>query len=378
MTGTTARSRRAGLLVLAATLLALLLVAVLGGGLADRRAGAPTPSTSSPSDPVDPTDPDPGLPVGLNTARDLLHLDPAALDRALDQIVATGITWIRLDLSWTDLQPVASHRWQWSDTDRVVAAARDHDLEVLGLLTYTPAWARASGCAVFTCPPTDPAAFARYSRTVADRYVPRGVTTYQIWNEPNLDRFWTEPDAVAYGQLLRRTLTALRAGHDDLTLLLGSLAHVGSTEGNIAPDLFLRLACARGCPVDAVGYDPYTFPDLPETRGEGAWSELTAKGSVRRAVDRTVGRHVPIWVTQFGAPVLTPGISDDRLVDEARQSTIVLAGLRLARRDERIGGFFVNGWRDVAGSTDYRDHFGLWRADGTPRPAVAALRAALR
>lgn len=358
----------------AVALLAVSLIAVLTRGH-DAPVRTPESPAASPGHARRPAP----LPVGLNTGSALLGLGQRSLDDAMATFAATGLTWIRVDFSWTEIQPNSPDAWVWGPTDRVVAAARAHHIHVLGLLTYTPVWARAAGCRDFTCPPASAHTFARFAGEVGDRYAPRGVRTFQVWNEPNLDLFWKRPDPSAYGALVRQAATALRDRPTPVRVILGSLAVPGRDADGIDPAVFVRAACSTACRVDAVGFDPYTFPALPSASRTPAtaWYGLTPGGALRRAIDRSIGRTVPVWVTQFGAPVAAGAVRPP-FVDEQRQTAIVLAGLELARKDPRVGGFFVNAWRDVPGSSDYRDRFGLWRSDGTPRAAVAALRRALR
>ncbi|TCJ30888.1 hypothetical protein [Nocardioides jejuensis] len=367
--------RRSMLVVLiAVALLAAAFVAVLVfDGKAPGRKPAADPSTSHTAHPRR------VLPVGLNTGSSLLGLDRADLDAAVSEIAATGITWIRVDFSWTEIQPTSADAWVWGPTDRVVDAARKHGIHVLGLVTYTPAWARVRGCSSFTCPPAQAAAFGRFVGEVGERYVPRGVRTFQVWNEPNLDMFWKSPNPAAYGDVVRRAAAALRDGHRGrVQVIFGSLAVPDHAADGIDPAVFVRAACVARCKVDAVGFDPYTFPALPSatSRPATAWYGLTPEGGLRQAINRAIGPTTPIWVTQFGAPVAEGSVRAP-FVDERQQTAIILAGLRLARQQPTVGGYFVNTWRDVAGASDYRGRFGLWESDGTPRPVVGALRRAL-
>ena len=78
-----------------------------------------------------------------------------------------------------------------------------------------------------------------------------------------------------------------------------------------------------------------------------------------------------IWITEFSAPT-----SDNPLaVSPARQAAIAAAGVARAEAMPFLGGFF---WYQLRDSTAAgRDHFGLLRADGTPKPAYAVYARAL-
>ncbi|MGZ6733819.1 MAG: beta-galactosidase [Nocardioides sp.] len=350
--------RRRGWVLFALVLLALAVASAIPLGRAHQRTEAQQVR--------------PALPVGLNLGRQLVGASGAQVDAAMRDVVELGASWVRVDFAWTDLEPRRG-RYDWSTTDRIVAAAAERGVHVLALLTYTPPWARAPGCERFACPPASAAAFAAFAAATVARYAPRGVTSYQLWNEPNIDLFWPRPDPAAYGALVGAAVPAMRAEHAHLRVLLGGLAYTTPAGDGIAPPSFVRRACAdRRCDVDAVGYDPYTYPEVPSVTGVTTpWNLLTAGGALRRSVDQVLGTDVPIWVSEFGAPVQRPGERGGRAVSEQQQASIIGTGLTLAWQDLHVGGFFLNAWRDDAGEASPAGRFGLWRADGTARPAVA-------
>jgi hypothetical protein len=72
-------------------------------------------------------------------------LKRATLKRDLDAMARTGARWLRFDINWNVVQCRGPRSWNWAPSDRVVAAARARGIEVLALITYTPAWARPAG-----------------------------------------------------------------------------------------------------------------------------------------------------------------------------------------------------------------------------------------
>ena len=67
------------------------------------------------------------------------------LAEALNNAVDIGASWIRVDLSWADIQPSYADDYEWEQFDRIATQAHRRGLEVLPILTYTPEWARVSG-----------------------------------------------------------------------------------------------------------------------------------------------------------------------------------------------------------------------------------------
>ena len=315
-----------------------------------------------------------GFPIGVAFADELRRLPEPALDRTLKQVVELGANWIRIDVSWAVVAPSSAQDQRWADLDRVVRAARARDLKVLGILTYTPAWARVPGCADFTCPPRSAEEFASFAQDAATRY--RGaVDAFEVWNEPNLPRFWRHPDPAAYGALLAATVPAVRRGDPGARVVLGGLAAMTSGREVLAPPRFLAAACASGAcaGVDAVGYHPYTFPlTAADTTPEGtAWQRITQRSSWGAALDQSVGSILGgrgrTWITEYGAP---SGGSTG--VDETQQAAIVASGIRAARADAAIGAVFIYSWKDLGTGPDPEQHFGLLRADGSRKPSFSA------
>src|SRR5436189_186814 len=66
-------------------------------------------------------------------------------------------------------------------------------------------------------------------RFLAGRYKKRGVKTYEIWNEPNLDRFWLpRASAKGYTQLLKYGYKGVKKAGRKLRVVLGGLSPQGS------------------------------------------------------------------------------------------------------------------------------------------------------
>src|SRR5258708_793343 len=108
-----------------------------------------------------PTTPLPVVPVaaksfGIAAGSSLMALDQTALDLRLQGMKDMGASWIRFDFNWALIQLANSHDYDWSGVDRVVAATRKQHINILGIIDYTPAWARPSLCQQsLQCAPTD-------------------------------------------------------------------------------------------------------------------------------------------------------------------------------------------------------------------------------
>jgi hypothetical protein len=334
------------------------------------------------------------LKVGLSYGDTLVWMSDARLSAALDDAVALGAGWIRADLSWQNIQDDGPATYRWWLFDRVVAAANERHLTILPVLAYTPAWARPANCHSPSCAPADPLAFARFARDATARYAPQGVHTWEIWNEPNIGGFWMPaPAPAAYTALLRATAQAVRTIDPAAKLVLGGLAAVSTTGGNLSQSDFLARVSALGGNrvVDAVGYHPYTYPYLPSARTtfRTPWEKMEhGSDSMRRVLTRYGTPDMPVWVTEVGAPTGGPGSTSDGSlasiklttthVTETRQARIALDSVRTASTDPHVDALVWYADRDLSTDRSSSENFyGLRRADGSAKPAFAALRGAI-
>lgn len=146
--------------------------------------------------------------LGTSGSDPMLGMSDADLTRELDTMWNTDIRWLRFDVDWSIVESTRGQQ-NWCAIDRLVDRARG--LNLLGIITYTPAWARIAGTSDSHGRPADPAAFATFAKQAAQRYNGR-VTTWEIWNEPDLVNFFRPaPDADAYVQLLSAAAQAIRS-----------------------------------------------------------------------------------------------------------------------------------------------------------------------
>ncbi|MCP3912421.1 MAG: glycoside hydrolase family 5 protein [Actinomycetia bacterium] len=313
--------------------------------------------------------------VGFSPGALILDLSPAELEADLDAMADLGARWIRIDIDWSRIEDTEG-AYDWSTTDTLITAARDHDLEVLALLTYTPAWARPRGT-TDKHPPSDADDFARFAGGAVARYGPLGVSTWEVWNEPNSEQFWSVgPDPEGYGQLLVAASGAIRSADPSATVITGGLAPADDIDGvELSPQTYLsRLyeVVPREA-FDAVAIHPYSYPAFPsDSQG---WNTFAALPSLRRILVANGDEAKRIWLTEYGAPTG----DHERAVTPERQAELVLDAVRTADRWDWVGPLFLYSHRDLPGgaSDDPEANFGLRHADGEWKPAWPALKSLL-
>jgi polysaccharide biosynthesis protein PslG len=296
-----------------------------------------------------------GVRAGFAEGSTLLSRTEGELDAELDGIAATGARWLRVDVDWDVLEHERGV-FDWRRVDRVVLGARRRGLQVLGLLTYTPPWARPAATSN-KHPPTHVADFAAFAAAAGLRYAHRGIVAWEIWNEPNLSGFW-EPaaDPERYARLLRVAAAALRAVAPGTTIVSGGLAPSETADGSMAPATFLaRLYRAGAGPsFDAVGHHPYNYPGSPlDPTGDfnhNAFGGVTLK--LRELMLAHGDGDKLIWGTETGAPSVGPR-APPSLAAHVAQSYVAWSSW------DFTGPLFWYSFRDAGDSPDPEDHFGL-------------------
>jgi hypothetical protein len=289
-----------------------------------------------------------------------------------------GVKWVRFDFDWSVMEPRPG-KYVFRPYDRVAARLARADIRILGLIAYTPGWANGGKAGKYH-PPRDPAAFARFAATLAARYAPRGIDTWEVWNEPNLGQFWgNASDAAAYTTLLKLTYRAIKQANPGAFVVSGGLAQPATSATSVDSLEFLMAMYRHGAQghFDALGNHPYTTPRIPGEWLAYNWRKMTSTSpSMLSVMTRHGDGNKKIWITEFGAP--TAGKSPwGTVIDEQQQAAMVQQTYAAAAAAPWAGPVFWYNYRDFcvyAKDADAECFFGLLRHDGTPKPAYDSYR----
>jgi hypothetical protein len=318
--------------------------------------------------------------VGVATGGHLQYESLAEQAAYLDGLKTLGVTWVRFDFTWADIQPRSGAAYEWTRYDSLVKAASQRGLRILGMIAYAPSWARDQSCpSDKMCRPREVAQFAAFSGVLASHYSTRGVHDWEIWNEPNLRIFFhPEPDARYYTQLLLAAHSAIHRADARAYVVSGGVSPAAVEEGDVPPIDFLTSIYAAGgrTGFDALGAHPYCYNgtyDCPRQAASwSAWSQMaTTPVSLRSIMTKYGDAGKQVWATEFGAPTNGRGA-----VTEAHQAVMMEQALTLFRGSSWAGPIFLYSYQDNGTDvTDREDWFGLIRADGTRKPAYSAVAA---
>lgn len=298
----------------------------------------------------------------------------AELAAELDGIKAAGATYVRFDIDWWLVQPTPT-TWNWAPIDRVVDAVRARGLKVLGMIGYSPPWARPPGSPDKT-PPTNPADYANFARAAVERYAARGVHDWEVWNEPNISMFWQpRPDPAAYVRLLIPAYKAIKGADPGANVITAGFSPaIDLPDGrDVAPVTFLRAMYAAGAKgsFDSVGHHPSNYPNMPMQPVTDYRNNPF--GGVAPVLHETMEANgdgaKKIWATEMGAPTVE-GMTPEYLAEYLTEAYEVWESWPWT--GPLLWYSYRDGW-DSPG--EYEANFGLVKADGTPKgPALTAYK----
>jgi hypothetical protein len=312
----------------------------------------------------------PSVPVagyGFGDGAQLSTIGAGDVDRELDAVAKTSASWLRVLIPW-NLIETAKGRYDWGQTDVVINAAAAHNLRVLGVIAFTPDWAKAPGT-FYSAPPDAASDYADFAGAVARRYGGQ-VSSWQLWNEPNLPMFFgfTPHNAPKYTELVKAAYPAIKAVQPNSTVVLAGLSRL---PGDESPPAFLASVYAAGGKgsFDAAAAHPYVFPSGVAANPEGGWSDV---GAMRGVMVANGDGGKKIWMTELGAPTCDcpDGVAPE---EQAKQITDVLAA---SAATGYSGPAFIYAIRDTdsANRGDREANFGaLLTSDWQPKFAAGVL-----
>ena len=117
--------------------------------------------------------------AGFSPGGPFMSQDDATIVRELDGMRRTGATWLRLDFSWSWMEPQRG-TFQFSKHQKVVEWARARGIRTIALVSYTPGWAQPRDCQDTKCAPADVGDYGRFLKQLVSHFSPLGVKHYEI------------------------------------------------------------------------------------------------------------------------------------------------------------------------------------------------------
>jgi hypothetical protein len=312
----------------------------------------------------------------------------------LKDFQSLGITWIRFDIYWSNVQPTNASSYNWSMYDTAITNADAYGMHIDAIVDYSTPWASESTCSTSEfCQPANAQTYATYAAAIAQRYGSK-IASEEIWNEPNIVNFWLPaPNAAFYTSMLKDSYTAIKAVDPSMLVISSGLSPAGDDGTNIAPITFVQDMYNNGAhgAFDALGDHPYSYPALPNYDiSWNAWSQMNQTSpSIRSIMTANGDVSKPIWITEVGAPTGGPGTQatctsgtnfnggayyDDQCLQAENITQVVQNEQSLSW----VGPAFIYSYQDLGtDESTVENFFGILTSNGTQKQSYSALQQAI-
>jgi hypothetical protein len=339
-----------------------------------------------------------------------------------DRAANAGARWNRWAVYWDQVERSAGN-YDWSAVDQAVNSDREHGFETDVILLGSPGFytsamtaqsaatprvedkaaalaylrrqplRRAAGAAiapprglyspVFADGTDEPGpnkpinqsnVWSRFVAAAATRYQSR-VHTWEVWNEPDFSQFWSG-SVADYARLLKVAYLTVRSVDPSAQVLVGGMMYWEWTNRAGVEHAWLRAfldelardprAAANGYYFDAIPWHFYSRPSDSYDRVRSAVNLLSARGV----------RGKSMWINESNAPACgepplyvscsDPNYKGSASVDEQADYVVQTLCYALAAGVERFIQFQY-------ADDGQGESFGLFRNDGSARPAYTAL-----
>jgi putative glycosyl hydrolase len=308
----------------------------------------------------------------------------------------------RFMLKWRDIETTRGS-YDWSERDRMIGGLASEGIRSLPFAWGSPKWI---GNGNVGSPPigttSEITSWQNFLKAAVARYGPGGtywaaggkydqdfgtsaptvpITQWQIWNEPNLKKFFspgstTQQAATKYGKLLDISHDAIKAKSSTATIVLAGMPGVPDATGSSnAWDFLNALYNVTGVKTnfDVAALHPYGC-DLDQTK--------TALQKFSASMKTHGDAATPLWITEF-AWGSGPPDQFCKNKGESGQRNLLISSFRLFlqnRKTWNIQRVYWFLWRDPDPTSTYATYCsicgtaGLLRFDRTPKPAYTAFK----
>jgi polysaccharide biosynthesis protein PslG len=322
--------------------------------------------------------------------------NPETTERDLRLMALAGLGWAKITVPWRSIESSCKNCIDWSDLDRVVAAAGAAGIRLMARVDHQPEWSRATWAE--NGPPDDVYDYADFVSVLANRYragSPRGtIDAIQVWNEPNLSREWggaviDRDQASQYVYMLKETYEMVKAVDPTKVIVSAGLSPTGTNDGTAQPDdLYLHWLYESGLAYysDVIGVHApgYGSPPEAELSSDPRFPHpsfyFRRVEQLRWIMEQYGDGGKPFWILEFGwtTDPLHPQYSWHAVTPE-QQADYLVRAFQYAQQSwyPWVGPMFIWTMADPGWTPEYEQYWwSITEPDGTPRLAYQAIAGA--
>ncbi|MDR0870110.1 MAG: beta-galactosidase [Planctomycetaceae bacterium] len=212
----------------------------------------------------------------------------------LELMYNAGFRLVRTDFSWSRIEPEKG-TWKFDTHDDIVKQTQQNGLQILGLLIdHGVDWAAPAHQHLDD--------WLEYVEKTVRRYKD-SIRYWEVWNEPNIERFWRYPSGKDYATLLSATYKKIKEIDPGITVLSAGTA--------LLPMKFIEemLQEQASNSFDVFCIHPYRAGFRSMTLSSRFGNDIKQLQTLLTKYNG--GKPKRIWITEMGFPTppLTSGIS---------------------------------------------------------------------
>jgi hypothetical protein len=299
---------------------------------------------------------------------------------------------VRYLFQWESVQPKNRSSFRWGPQDNFIGALASRGIRAVPTVWGNPRWVTGYTAHAPIDRPKDRLAWRGFLKAVAARYGPGGaywrgryhedfgakatplpIHSWQIWNEPNLKKYWVPyPDPKRYGTLLQLSHSAITSVDPKAQIVLGGLPGYPNA-GLRARDFLKRLY--NKVPQAKRNFDAAALHPYGGTIARVRQQITQFRSTMKRARDAAT----PLWIDEIA---WGSAARDSRGINKgpAGQARMLKRGYKMIltnRSAWNIQRLFWYHWRDpfyTMASCTFCSSAGLLRNSRSPKPALAAFK----
>jgi hypothetical protein len=299
----------------------------------------------------------------------------------LDKIKAAGFGLLRYGIVWRDVEAKPGS-YDWTRPDKFIAQVRAQHLRSIiiiyggnsaysGEMDAPQDGGNLNHVEKLTIAPRDEKAvqaYARFAAAAAQRYKGDDII-WEIWNEPDLNYFWSpKADPDAYSTLASTACSAMRDVAPAAKIVGPAAAGMPSLKDRLGVGLIATvLRSPASLCFDAISVHSYRIePNKPPKEPESVMRDNEASLAFIAEHAREDRPPLPLICSEWGFSSFQ--VTPDRQADYVLRTHLsnLLSGVPVTIWYE---------WRDsMQGGADSEAHYGLTDYDGKDKPAIQAVR----